>query len=92
MLFEERVIVLGDDVVGYLADELASTDAAADFVDGLDGDIDHQEYFHLSCAHSIGGRIAARGHRKALVDNYFPLFRVEETSEGNGVFHVRFPV
>lgn len=88
VIFDPQVVVRVDEVAGYLADELASPGAAANFLDGLDGVVEHLESFPLPYPHPVDRRLAARGYGKALVGNYVLLFRVEETSEGNGVVYV----
>ena len=88
VVFDPQVVVRVDEVAGYLADELASPGAASNFLDGLDGVVEHLESFPLSHPNPVDRRLAARGYRKALVGNYVLLFRVEETSEGNGVVYV----
>ena len=87
-VLDPQVVVRVDEVVGYLVNELASPGAAANFLDGLDGVVEHLESFPLSYPHPTDGRLATRGYRKALVGNYVLLFRVEETSRGNGVVYV----
>ena len=88
VVFDPQVVVRVDEVAGYLADELASPGAASNFLDGLDGVVEHLESFPFSYPYSIDSRLAARGYRKALVSNYVLLYRVEETSEGSGVVYV----
>ena len=88
VVLHPQVVVRVDEVVGYLADELASPGAAAKLLDGFDGVVEHLESFPLLYPHLVYGRLAARGYWKALVGSYVLLFRVEETGEGNGVVYV----
>lgn len=88
VVFDPQVVVRVDEVAGYLADELASPTAAANFLDGIDEAVERLETFPLSYPRPIDGRLAARDYRKVFVGNYVLLFRVEETGEGDGVVYV----
>lgn len=88
VLLDPVVALRADEVAGYIANELGSPMAAADFLDGLDELVERLEQNPFAYPLAQDARLQARGYRRALVGRYVVLFLVRELDEGYGTVWV----
>ena len=76
-----------DDIVGYIAVELANPKAASDFVDKLQSAIEEARSFPESCSLVVNEYLPATENRKKLVGSYVLYYLPD--SEKKTIFVLR---
>lgn len=75
-------------IVSYIAGDLENPAAAAHFLDEVDACFAHLEKMPLMYEQCRDARLKSLGYRKALINNYVMIYRVDE--DAKAVYILRF--